>query len=37
MEQKTPKEVRNRELAIEETQVPENYDILINYEHNREK
>ena len=37
IEQKTPEEVRNKELALEEAQVPENYDISINYVHNREK
>ena len=37
IEQKTPEEVRNKELALEEAQVPENYEISINYVHNREK
>ena len=37
IEQKTLEEVRNKEIASEEAQVPENYDISINYVHNREK
>ena len=37
IEQKTPEEVRNKELALEEAHVPENYEISINYVHNREK
>ena len=34
IEQKTLEEVRNKEIAPEEAQVPENYEILINYVHN---
>ena len=34
IEQKTLDEVRNKELAPEEAQVPENYEISINYIHN---
>ena len=37
IEQKTLEKVRNKELALKEAQVPENYEILINYVHNREK
>ena len=37
IEQKIPKEVRNKKLVLEEAQVPENYDISINYVHNKEK
>ena len=37
IEQKTPEEVRNKELALEEAQVLENYEISINYVHNRKK
>ena len=37
IEQKTPEEVQNKELALEEAQVPENFEISINYVHNREK
>ena len=37
IEQKTLEEVRNKETVPEEAQVPENYDISINYVHNREK
>ena len=37
IEQKTPKEVQNKELALEEAQVLENFEISINYVHNREK
>ena len=37
IEQKTPKKVQNKELALEEAQVLENFEISINYVHNREK
>ena len=37
IEQKTHEKVRNEELALEEAQIPENYEISINYVHNREK
>ena len=37
IEQKTHGEVRNKELALEEAQVPENYEMSINHVHNREK
>ena len=37
IEQKTHEEVQNKELALEEAQVPENFEISINYVHNREK
>ena len=37
IEQKTPEEDQNKELALEEAQIPENYEISINYVHNREK
>ena len=37
IEQKTLEEVRNKEIAPEEAQVPENYEISINYMHNSEK
>ena len=37
IEQKIPEEVQNKELALEEAQVPENFEILINYVHNKEK
>ena len=36
IEQKTPEEVQNKELALKEAQVLENYDISINYVHTRE-
>ena len=37
IEQKTFEEVQNKELAIKEAQVLENFEISINYVHNREK
>ena len=37
IEQQTPKEVRNKEIGHEEAQISENYEISINYVHNREK
>ena len=37
IEQKTPEEVQNKELALEEAQVPKNFKISINYVHSREK
>ena len=37
IEQKTLEVVRNKELALEEAQVPYNYEISINYVHNRDK
>ena len=37
IEQKTPEEVQNKELALEEAQIPKNFEISINYVHNREK
>ena len=37
IEQKTPEEFQNKELALKEVQVPENFEISINYVHNREK
>ena len=37
IEQKTSEEVQNKELALEEAHVPENFEISINYVHNREK
>ena len=37
IKQKTHEKVRNKELALEEAQVPENYEVSINYVHNREK
>ena len=37
IEQKTPQEVQNKELALEEAMVHENFEISINYVHNREK
>ena len=33
IEQETPEEVRDKEIAHEETQVPENYEILMSYVH----
>ena len=36
IEQKTLEEVRNKEIAPENAQVPENYEISINFVHNRE-
>ena len=37
IEQKTTEEVQNKEIVPEEAQVLENYEISINYVHNREK
>ena len=37
IEQKTSIDVRNKEITLEEAQIPENYEISINYVHNREK
>ena len=37
IEQKTLEEVQNKEIATEEAQVLENYEISTNYVHNREK
>ena len=37
IEQKNPKEVQSKEIALEEAHVHENYEISINYVHNREK
>ena len=37
IDQKTLEEVRNKEIALEEAQVLKNYEISINYVHNREK
>ena len=37
IEQKTPEEVQNKELALEEAHVPENFEISINYVYNKEK
>ena len=37
IEQKTLEGIQNKELALEEAQVPENFEISINYVHNREK
>ena len=37
IEQKTHEEVQNKELALKEAQTPENFEISINYVHNREK
>ena len=37
IEQKTPEDVQNKELVFEEAQIPENFEISINYVHNREK
>ena len=37
IEQKNPEDVQNKELALEDAKVPENFDISINYVHNREK
>ena len=37
IEQNAFEEVRNKEIALKEVQVPENYEISINYVHNREK
>ena len=37
IKQKTLEEVSNKEIVPKEAQVPENYEISINYVHNREK
>ena len=37
IEQETPEEVRDKGAAPEEAQVPKNYEISMNYVHNREK
>ena len=37
IEQKTSIDVRNKEITLEEAQIPKNYEISINYVHNREK
>ena len=37
IEQKILEKVQNKELALEEAQVLENFEISINYVHNREK
>ena len=37
IKQKTLEEVRNKEIVPKEAQVPENYEISINYVHNGEK
>ena len=34
---KTPEEVQNEQIALEEAQVPKNYEISISYVYNREK
>ena len=37
IEQQTHEEVKNEQTSPEEAKVPENFEILINYVHNREK
>ena len=37
IEQKTPEYVKNKQISPEEAKVPENFEISINYVHNREK
>ena len=37
IEQQTPEEVKNEQTSPEEAKVPENFEISINYVHNREK
>ena len=36
-EQGTPEEVHNKEVALEEAQVPKNSEILISYVHKGDK
>ena len=37
IEQQTPEEVKNEQTSLEEAKVSENFEMSINYVHNREK